>query len=47
MPRNQSKLQNAYYKEKGDQLDVKGKTLRANDQSPLIKLNGYECNVYL
>ncbi|MCH2082706.1 MAG: hypothetical protein MK226_09965 [Saprospiraceae bacterium] len=44
---DESKLQNAYYKEKGDQLDVKGKTLRANDQSPLIKLNGYECNVYL
>jgi hypothetical protein len=44
---DESKLQNSYYKEKGDQLDVKGKTQGANDQSPLIKVSGYECNVYL
>jgi hypothetical protein len=44
---DESKLQNSYYKEKGDQLDIKGKTQGANDQSPLIKVSGYECNVYL
>lgn len=43
----ESALETTYYKEKNDELEIKGKTKNANDSSPLISINSYDGKIIL
>lgn len=40
-------VETSFYKEKNEELEVKGKTKNANDNSPLISINSYDGKVIL
>ncbi len=46
-PGSENEFESLYYKEKGNDLEIKGKRKGATDNSPLIKIAGYENKVVL
>ncbi|NRB49618.1 MAG: hypothetical protein HRU41_18200 [Saprospiraceae bacterium] len=43
----ESSLQTNYYKEKNDEVEIKGQTKNASDSSPLISINSYDGKIIL
>ncbi len=43
----ESALETNYYKEKNDEVEIKGKTKNASDSSPLISINSYDGKIIL
>ncbi|MCI5081991.1 MAG: hypothetical protein MRY78_09870 [Saprospiraceae bacterium] len=42
---DEDNLKTAYYKEKNDELEIRGRSQNATDESPMILIRGYECSI--